>query len=217
MSIRRLFRRKSLRSVLAETHEGPHALRRVLGPVDLSLLGIGGIIGAGIFALVGTAAAGIVAFGSLVAHTAVLLVFQLGQPRILFSMARDGLLPPSLSKTHPRFRTPHVATILTGVFVAVGSALASLEEMADLCNIGTLSAFLIVCIGVIVLRRREPDRPRGFRTPWVPWVPLLGILAYLWLMLGLPTTAWIKFAVWLAAGIAFYGFYGFRRSRLGRG
>ena len=161
-------------------------------------------------------AAGIVAFGSLVAHTAVLLVFQLGQPRILFSMARDGLLPQALARTHWRFKTPHVATILTGLFVGVGSALAGLEEMADLCNIGTLSAFLIVCAGVIVLRRREPHQGRGFRTPWVPWVPLLGIVACLWLMFGLPWKAWIRFAVWLVAGITFYALYGWRRSRLNR-
>jgi len=146
----------------------------------------------------------------------VLLVCQLAQPRILFSMARDGLLPSALAKTHPRLRTPHVATIATGVFVAVGAALAGLEEMADLCNIGTLSAFVIVCAGVIVLRRREPDRPRGFKTPWVPLVPLLGVLTCLWLMLGLPNTAWIRFGVWLAAGIACYAFYGCRHSRLSR-
>ena len=106
-------------------------------------------------------AAGIVSFGSLVAHTAVLLVFQLGQPRILCVMARDGLLPRALAKTHGRFKTPYVATILTGLFVGVGSAVASLDEMADLCNIGTLSAFLIACLGVLVLRRRDPDRPAG--------------------------------------------------------
>ncbi len=104
-------------------------------------------------------AAGIVAFGSVVAHTAVLLVFQLGQPRILYAMSRDGLLPKVMAKTHPRFRTPHVATILTGLFVAAGSAIASLDEMADLCNIGTLSAFIIVCAGVLVLRWRDP-RPQ---------------------------------------------------------
>ena len=97
-------------------------------------------------------------------------------------MSRDGLLPPALAKVHPRHRTPHVATIATGVFVAAGAALAGLEEMADLCNIGTLSAFLIVCAGVIVLRWREPDRPRGFRTPWVPVVPVLGVLTCLWLV-----------------------------------
>ncbi len=160
--------------------------------------------------------AGIVAFGSIVAHTAVLLVFQLGQPRILLSMSRDGLLPGVLARTHRRFRTPHVATILTGVFVAVGAAVASLEEMADLCNIGTLSAFMIVCIGVIVLRQREPNRRRPFRTPWVPWVPGLGVLACLYLMLGLPRAAWIRFAVWLCVGLVCYAAYGYRKSRLHR-
>jgi APA family basic amino acid/polyamine antiporter len=162
-------------------------------------------------------AAGIVSLGSLVAHTAVLLVFQLGQARILCVMARDGLLPRSLAKTHGRFKTPYVATIVTGLFVGVGSAVASLDEMADLCNIGTLSAFLIACIGVLVLRSRDPDRPRGFRTPWVPTVPVLGVVACLYLMLGLPWTAWRRFGVWLVIGLVCYGLYGFWRSRLNAG
>ncbi len=161
-------------------------------------------------------AAGIVAFGSIVAHTAVLLVFQLGQPRILFSMSRDGLLPPTLQRIHPRFKTPHTATILTGLFVAVASAFTNLEEMADLCNIGTLSAFLIVCLGIIVLRRREPNRPRPFKTPWVPLVPILGIISCLWLMLGLPVSAWIRFGVWLVVGLSIYAAYGYSHSRLSR-
>lgn len=159
-------------------------------------------------------AAGLVAFGSVVAHTAVLLVFQLGQPRIFLAMSRDGLLPGWLGKTHPRFRTPHVATIVTGVLVAVASAFASLQEMADLCNIGTLSAFLLVCVSVPVLRRRDPARARPFRTPWSPALPLLGAAACLVLMAGLPRSAWARFAVWLAAGLAVYAMYGFRRSRL---
>jgi len=159
-------------------------------------------------------AAGIVSLGSLVAHTAVLLVFQLGQPRILCVMARDGLLPPALAKTHGRFKTPYVATILTGLFVGVGSAVASLDEMADLCNIGTLSAFVIACLGVLVLRWKEPGRPRAFRTPWVPVVPILGVGACLYLMLGLPWTAWVRFVIWLAVGLTFYGCYGVWRSRL---
>lgn len=156
-------------------------------------------------------AAGIVALGSVVAHTAVLLVFQLGQPRILLAMSRDGLLPKSLGRVHGRFQTPHVATIFTGVFVAGAAALASLDEMADLCNIGTLSAFFVVCLGVWVLRRREPNRPRAFRTPWVPWVPLLGAAACVLLILGLPEISWIRFGVWMAAGLVFYFLYGFRR------
>ncbi|HXG95455.1 MAG TPA: amino acid permease [Blastocatellia bacterium] len=110
-------------------------------------------------------AVGIVAFGSVIAHTAVLLVFQLGQPRIFFSMARDGLLPPIFYKVHPRFRTPHISTILTGVFVAVFAAFASIDEMVDLTNIGTLFAFVLVCAGIIILRVKDPDRVRPFRVP----------------------------------------------------
>lgn len=110
-------------------------------------------------------AVGIVAFGSVIAHIAVLLVFQLGQPRILFSMSRDGLLPPFFRKVHPRFRTPHAATILTGVFVASFAAVASIDEMVDLTNIGTLFAFILVCCGIIILRRRQPGLKRPFRAP----------------------------------------------------
>lgn len=119
-------------------------------------------------------AVGIVAFGSVIAHTAVLLVFQLGQPRIFLSMARDGLLPQAFSKVHPRFRTPHVSTILTGVFVAVFAAVASLDEMVDLTNIGTLFAFILVCAGIIVLRIKDPARLRPFRVPagWL-WTAIL--------------------------------------------
>jgi len=161
-------------------------------------------------------AAGVVAFGSVVAHTAVLLVFQLGQPRILYAMARDGLLPPPLARVHPRFRTPYLATVVTGSLVAGASAVASLEEMADLCNIGTLSAFILVCAGVIVLHYREPSRHRPFRTPCVPVVPALGIFSCLYIMLGLPVTAWIRFAVWLIMGLVFYATYGFAHSKLAR-
>ena len=119
-------------------------------------------------------AVGIVAFGSVIAHTAVLLVFQLGQPRIFFAMARDGLLPPVFSRIHPRFHTPHIATILTGVFVSVFAAVASLDEMVDLTNIGTLFAFILVCSGIIALRFKEPDRARPFRVPsgWL-WTLIL--------------------------------------------
>jgi basic amino acid/polyamine antiporter, APA family len=157
---------------------------------------------------------GIVAFGSVVAHTAVLLVFQLGQPRIFFSMARDGLLPPSFAKVHPRFRTPHVTTILTGVAVGVCAMFTSIDEMVDLTNIGTLFAFILVCVGILVLRYREPNRPRAFKTPWVPAIPLLGVVACLYLMAGLPLITWIRFALWLLVGMVVYFFYGFRRSRL---
>ncbi len=127
-------------------------------------------------------AVGIVAFGAVVAHTAVLLVFQLGQPRIFFAMARDGLLPPIFRAVHPRFRTPYVSTILTGIFVAGFAAIASLDEMVDLTNIGTLFAFILVCTGIIVLRIIDPARPRPFRVPggW-GWTLLL----YTGFMIGL--------------------------------
>ena len=159
---------------------------------------------------------GVVAFGSVVAHTAVLLVFQLGQPRIFFSMARDGLLPPSFARVHPKYRTPYVTTILTGVAVGVCAMFTSIDEMVDLTNIGTLFAFILVCIGILVLRKREPNRPRGFSTPFVPWVPMLGVISCLYLMLGLPWVTWIRFGLWLALGLVIYFLYGFKRSGLAR-
>src|SRR5215468_2614753 len=160
---------------------------------------------------------GIVAFGSVVAHTAVLLVFQLGQPRIFFSMARDGLLPQSFAKVHPRFQTPHVTTILTGVAVGVCAMFTSIDEMVDLTNIGTLFAFILVCIGILILRSREPERRRAFRVPWSPVLPLLGVVACIYLMLGLPWITWIRFGLWLVVGMVVYFSYGFRRSRLSAG
>ena len=157
---------------------------------------------------------GIVAFGSVVAHTAVLLVFQLGQPRIFFSMARDGLLPASFARVHPRFRTPHVTTILTGVAVGVCAMFTSIDEMVDLTNIGTLFAFILVCIGILVLRKRDPGRRRAFRTPFVPLVPVLGILSCGYLMLGLPWITWLRFGLWLFVGLVIYFAYGMKRSGL---
>ena len=159
-------------------------------------------------------AAGLLALGAVIAMTAVLLVFQLGQPRILMSMSRDGLLGPWFQKIHPRYRTPHVTTILTGVFVAFFSAIANIDEIVQLTNIGTLFAFVLVCIGILVLRKREPNRPRKFRVPFVPAVPLLGVGMCLFLMSGLPVTTWIRFILWLIAGMVIYFLYGFRRSRL---
>ncbi|MGH9750668.1 MAG: amino acid permease [Candidatus Polarisedimenticolia bacterium] len=123
--------------------------------------------------------AGVVSFGAVVAMTAVLLVFQLGQPRIFFSMSRDGLLPKMFARVHPRYRTPHVTTIWTGVFVAVFAAFASLDEIVELTNIGTLFAFVLVCLGVMVLRHTDPKRARPFRMPWVPLLPLwLAVVSY---------------------------------------
>jgi APA family basic amino acid/polyamine antiporter len=159
-------------------------------------------------------AAGFLAAGAVIAMTAVLLVFQLGQPRILLAMSRDGLLSPWFAKIHPRYRTPHVTTILTGVFVGFFSAIANIDEIVQLTNIGTLFAFILVCIGILILRKREPDRYRRFRVPLVPLTPLLGIGMCLFLMAGLPGVTWIRFMLWLLAGLVLYFLYGARRSRL---
>ncbi|HOW89027.1 MAG TPA: amino acid permease, partial [Elusimicrobiales bacterium] len=157
----------------------------------------------------------VVALGSVIAHTAVLFVFQMGQPRILFSMSRDGLLPPYFARVHGRFRTPHVSTIWTGIFVAGLAALCNIDEMANLCNIGTLFAFVLVCAGVIVLRVKDPHRVRPFRAPGGYATPVLGIVLCLFLMFGLDRTTWFRFFGWLALGLAIYYAYGRKNSRLG--
>jgi APA family basic amino acid/polyamine antiporter len=162
-------------------------------------------------------AAGVLAFGAVVAMTSVLLCFQLGQARILMVMSRDGLLSPWFAKIHPKYRTPHVATILTGVFVASFSAVANIDVIIELTNIGTLFAFVLVCIGVLILRSREPDRPRKFRVPFVPLTPLLGIAMCLFLMAGLPRATWIRFILWLVIGLVIYFTYGAHRSQLVKG
>jgi APA family basic amino acid/polyamine antiporter len=155
-----------------------------------------------------------VALGAVVSLTAVLLVFQYGQPRIFFAMARDGLLPAWASRIHPKYRTPHVTTLVTGLVVAVGALFMDENEIYDLTNIGTLAAFAIVCIGVLVLRRTDPDRPRPFRVPAVTLVALSGAAACVYVMTGLPGQAWERFGLWLAAGLILYFAYGFRHSRL---
>jgi APA family basic amino acid/polyamine antiporter len=156
----------------------------------------------------------IVAFGAVVSITAVLLVFQYGQPRIFFAMARDGLLPPWAARIHPRYRTPHVTTLVTGLVVAAGALVMDENEIYDLTNIGTLSAFAIVCIGVLVLRSTDPGRPRPFRVPALPVVATCGAAACLYTMAGLPRQAWERFGIWLAVGLLLYFAYGYRHSRL---
>lgn len=161
-------------------------------------------------------ATGILSLGAVMAMTAVLLVFQMGQPRILMAMSRDGLLGPWFGRIHRRYRTPHNTTILTGAFVAFFSAIANIDFIVQLTNIGTLFAFTMVCIGILILRVREPNLPRKFRVPLVPWVPLLGIAMCLTLMAGLPRLTWIGFGLWLITGLVIYFAYGVRRSRLAR-
>jgi len=158
---------------------------------------------------------GVVAFGSVVAHTAVLLVFQLGQPRIFFAMSRDGLLPPFFARVHPKFGTPHIGTIITGVGVGVTAMFTSLDAMVDLTNIGTLFAFILVCFGIMILRIKDPDRPRSFRVPGGPYLlPLLGVASCIGLAIYLPPSSWWRFVKWFLVGIVFYAVYGYHHSRL---
>ena len=167
--------------------------------------------------LAGFQAAGwIVALGAAVSMTAVLLVFQYGQPRIFFAMARDGLLPRWAATVHPTRRIPYVTTLLTGVVVALASLIGDAAETYDLTNIGTLFAFALVCIGVLVLRVIEPDRPRPFKVPFVWPVAILGALACVFIMVGLPVQAWERFAWWLGIGLLLYFVYGYRNSTLRR-
>jgi APA family basic amino acid/polyamine antiporter len=164
-----------------------------------------------------TSIAKIVALGAVFSMAAVLLVFQYGQPRIFFAMARDGLLPKWAARIHGKYRTPHITTILTGVFVAVWALIGDAGETYDLTNIGTLFAFVLVCAGVIVLRHKEPERPRPFRVPFVHVVGGLGIVLCVITMFGLPWLAWERFGYWLALGLVFYVVYGYSHSTLRRG
>ena len=156
----------------------------------------------------------LVSAGALAGITSVLLVMLMGQPRIFFAMSRDGLLWPWIAKVHPRFRTPYVAQILTGTVVALFAGFLDIGTAAELCNIGTLFAFCIVCGGVVVLRQTHPEMKRSFRCPLVPLIPLLGICFCSGLMLSLPRLTWIRFAVWLITGLTIYFCYGIHHSRM---
>jgi len=158
----------------------------------------------------------IVALGAVFSMAAVLLVFQYGQPRIFFAMARDGLLPVWASKVHGKYRTPYITTLLTGAFVALWSLIGDAGETYDLTNIGTLFAFALVCIGVIVLRHMEPERPRPFRVPFVHFVGIVGAALCIFVMRGLPHLAWVRFGWWLLIGLFLYVLYGYGHSTLRR-
>ena len=157
---------------------------------------------------------GFISAGAVLGLTSVTLLLLMGQSRVFFAMSRDGLLPQAFSRVHPRFKTPYRSTILLGLVVAVFAAVIPLKALAELVNIGTLAAFILVSLGVIILRRTRPDLPRAFRTPAVPYVPIAAILACLWLMLNLPVDTWIRFAVWMVVGLFVY--FGYSRGHAKR-
>ncbi|MBI2513069.1 MAG: amino acid permease [Opitutae bacterium] len=156
----------------------------------------------------------VVEIAAIAGLSSVILVMLMGQPRIFFSMANDGLLPSAFAKVHPRFKTPYVTTILTGVLAAIIGGCLPLSLLGELVSIGTLLAFVIVCAAIIVLRYKQPDLPRPFKTPLVPLVPILGILICGAQMVGLPRDTWIRLLVWMAIGIVIYFGYSRRHSKL---
>ncbi len=152
--------------------------------------------------------------GVVAGLASVMLVMLFGQSRVLYSMSRDGLLPPWASRIHPRFRTPWITSMVVGCFAAFFSSVLNISELAQLVNIGTLLAFVIVCSGVWVLRARRPNLPRPFKTPWVPWIPILGALISLGMMASLPLVTWIRLVVWLIIGLLIYFFYSRSHSKV---
>jgi basic amino acid/polyamine antiporter, APA family len=158
----------------------------------------------------------LIKLGAIAGLSSVVLVMLLGQSRVFWSMSRDGLLPEFVSRVHPRFRTPWITSIVTGVLVAVFAAVFTVREAGSLCSIGTLLAFVIVSIGVLVLRIREPNLKRNFRTPAVWVVAPLGAITALYLMIYLPWTTWLRLLVWFAIGIVIYFSYSVKKSKLAK-
>jgi APA family basic amino acid/polyamine antiporter len=156
----------------------------------------------------------IVKIGAIAGLSSVILVMLLGQPRVFYAMSKDGLLPSVFSKVHPKFRTPYLASALTGVAAMIFAGLLPIGLLGELVSIGTLLAFAIVCAGVLVLRYTDPDRPRPFRTPLVPVVPIAGIAACVYLMSGLPVDTWARLIIWMAIGLLIYFLYGRRHSKV---
>jgi amino acid transporter len=156
----------------------------------------------------------IVSIAAVVAMTSVMLVFQMGQPRIWMTMSRDGLLPKRFSKLHPKYKTPGFATIITGFVVGLPMFFTDENFILDFTSIGTLFAFILVCFSVIVLRKTEPNMKREFKTPFVPLIPILGIIVCLAMIYGLGWTNWLRLLLWLAIGLVIYFFYGKKHSKL---
>jgi APA family basic amino acid/polyamine antiporter len=184
----------------------------LIGIVPYTKLNVADPIAVGIEATGLTWFSPIVKVSALFGLFSTMLVQLLGQTRIFYSMSRDGLLPPLFGRVHPKFRTPHLSTLVTGVIVAVAAGVLPLSTLSQLVSMGTLLAFTLVCIGIVILRKTAPDLERPFRTPGMPWVPILGALVCVAQMLGLPWETWLRLVVWLVLGMAIYGLYGKRHA-----
>jgi basic amino acid/polyamine antiporter, APA family len=178
--------------------------------VDHARLAAAGTMWSGLMSMMAT----LVKVGIVAGLTSTMVVQMLAQPRILMSMSQDGLLPAWASRIHPRFRTPHLTTLATGLIVAVASGFTPIGVLGNLVSIGTLFAFVIVSIGILVLRRTQPSLPRPFRTPWVPYVPIASVVVSLLLMASLPLETWERLGIWMAIGITIYFLYGRKRALL---
>ncbi|MFI6645252.1 amino acid permease [Streptomyces sp. NPDC050504] len=158
--------------------------------------------------------AGLISFGAIIGLVTVVMILLLGQSRVFFAMSRDGLLPPLFCQVHPKFRTPYRSTVVLGLVSAVIAGFVPLDELAKLVNIGTLFAFVVVALGVNILRRTRPDLPRSFRAPWVPVLPIASVACSVWLMLNLSVETWLRFGAWMLLGVVIYFAYGRRHSRV---
>lgn len=158
----------------------------------------------------------VIKIGAIAGLSSVILVMLMGQPRIFFSMANDGLLPPAFKKVHPRFKTPYWSQLVTGVVACIIAGFTPINILGELVSIGTLFAFVVVCAGVWILRYKEPDIPRAFKTPGMPWVPLLGIIICIGQMVFLPFDTWLRLFIWMAIGFVIYFLYGYKHSKLNK-
>jgi APA family basic amino acid/polyamine antiporter len=186
------------------------------GIVSYTLLNVPDPVAVGVNAMGSTMAwlKPIVKIAAIAGLTSVILVMLLGQPRIFYTMSKDGLLPPIFSKVHPKYKTPYISSLITGAFAMVLAGVLPIGILGELVSIGTLLAFAIVCVGIIVLRKTRPELPRPFRTPWVPFIPAMGAIICLVQMASLPLDTWLRLIVWFAIGLAIYFLYGIKKSKL---